>query len=224
MSKYLYRKKSKFEVIAEYAEASGKTFDFEKAKWGSPESMLNRFRLAVDLIDWLHVKSWLDIGCGNGLFFSTVEKAGYRFKELAGVDITPEIIEQARVRTYASSVHFYEADLEAMPTSLSNFGLVTLIGTLQQCGTTPECALAACIERLGPEGQLFLTTKNLGWGKFRDGSLLPESHHSWFDYDELRSMVENLGIEISRVGGFLPREGKKVPIEESHTLFILGRK
>ncbi len=222
MSKSLYRHVSKDALIAEYAEASRQPADFRKAKWGSQESMANRFRLGLSVIEWQTVRRWLDVGCGTGPFFTLVEEANHRFEELVGVDITPEIMLHARNRTYASPANFVEADLEVMPGYLVNFDLVTLVGVLQQCGAPLERALAACIERLRPGGQLFLTTKHLGWEAFSDGSLSPEPSHSWFDYGELAGIIQNLRIEIVQSGGFLPREGKIVPLEQSHTLYILG--
>ena len=224
LRKSLYRHVSKDAVVAEYAKASRSPMDFGKAKWGSQASMLNRFRLGLSIIEWQAVKRWFDVGCGTGQFFTLVEEAGHRFEELVGVDITPEILLDARSRAYASPANFVEADLEAMPGYLIDFDLITLVGVLQQCGTAPEHALAACIQRLRLGGQLFLTTKHLGWKAFTDGSLTPEPSHSWFDYGELAGIIQNLGIEIVRSGGFLPREGELIPLEQSHTLYILGKK
>lgn len=224
LHKSLYREVSKSDVIAEYAEASRRPADFEKAKWGSREGMLNRFRLGVSVVDWRSVRRWLDVGCGVGLFFALVEEAGHRFEEVVGVDITPEILDHARSRTYASPVRFFEADLEAMPDRVTTFDLITLIGVLQQCGAPPEKALAACVGRIRPGGQLFLTTKHLGWNAFTEGALTPEAGHSWFDYGELAEIVQGLGVEIVQAGGFLPREGRIVPLECSHTLYLLGKK
>ncbi len=224
MKRSLYVPKFKNEVVAEYAEASRKATDFEKAKWDSQESMANRFRLGLSVIEWRSVRRWLDVGCGTGMFFTFAEDAGHCCEAMVGVDITPEILIHSRNRTYASPANFFEADLEAMPGHLVDFDLVTIVGVLQQCGAPLERALAACIERLRHGGQFFLTTKHLGWKAFTDGSLSPEPSHSWFDYGELAGIIQNLGIEIVRPGGFLPREGKMVLLEQSHTLYILGKK
>ena len=222
LHKSLYRKVSKDAVIAEYTEASRKPSDYERAKWGSRASMFNRFRLGLSIIDWQSMRRWLDIGCGVGLFFSVVEALDRRFDELVGVDITADILAYASSRAYISRVSFFAADLEAMPGKSGGFDLVTLIGVLQQCGVPPERALAAAIEQLRPGGQLFLTTKHLGWEAFLDGSILPEASHSWFDYGELVEILEYLGLMIVHSGGFLSREGRCVPLEQSHTLYILG--
>lgn len=222
--KSLYRPISKEAVIVEYAEASRSPNDYERAKWGSHEGMINRFRLGLSLIDWQQVKRWIDIGCGTGLFFSIAEAAQHRFEQLVGIDITPEILACAHNRTYVSPASFIAADMEALPDDRAGFDLVTLIGVLQQCGMPPERALAVCISRLKTGGQIFLTTKHLGWQAFIDGTLSPEPGHSWFDFDELSEMVCSLQVEIVQSGGFLPREGQIVPVKQSHTFFIVGKK
>ena len=224
LQKSIYRHVSKDVLIAEYARASRQPEDFRKAKWGSQESMENRFRLGLSVIKWQTVQRWLDVGCGTGMFFTLAEDAVHCFEAMVGVDITPEILFHAQNCKYKSPATFVEADLEALPGYLVDFDLVTLVGVLQQCGAPPERALAACIQRLKPGGQLFLTTKHLGWKTFADGSLSPEASHSWFDYNELAGIIQNMGIEIVRSGGFLPREEEMVPLDQSHTLYILGKK
>ena len=220
--KSIYRPISKEAVAAEYAEASERPSDFEKVKWGSEESMRNRFRLALDVIEWQSVSSWLDVGCGTGAFFTTVEAAGHRFRRLVGVDITDELLVQAGRASYSSPAAFVPADLEDMPPDLRGFDLVTLVGVLQQCGAPPERALSACVDRLGPGGQLYLTTKNIGWNAFADAGLAPEEGHSWFDYGELADILVSMGVEIDECSGLLPREGRRVPLDESHTLYLVG--
>jgi SAM-dependent methyltransferase len=219
-----YRHVSKAAIVAEYAAASRRRTDFERAKWGTPEGMLNRFRLGLALVAWADVRRWLDIGCGTGAFFSLAEAAGHRFDELVGVDITPEIIAAARSTPHASPARFVNADLTALPADLTDFDLVTLVGVLQQCGAPPEAALPPCVACLRPGGQFLLTTKNLGWQAFTSGTLRPEQSHSWFLFDEIAAVLARCDIEILRSGGLLPRTGRVVPLAESHSMYIWGRK
>lgn len=220
----VYRQKSKDSVREEYAAASELTEEHEKAKWGSRESMENRFRLGLSLVQWSKIKRWLDLGCGTGMFFSMAEEDGHRLENLLGIDITPEMLAFARKRTYQSPVDFVESCIEDMPEALGSFDLVTLVGVLQQCGVEPGKALGACVKRLRKGGQIFITTKHIGWRKFSEGSLTPEPEHSWFSHDEIAKILKNLGIRIVESGGFLPREGIKVPVVESHTMYFLGVK
>ncbi|MFC1673134.1 class I SAM-dependent methyltransferase [Pseudomonadota bacterium] len=221
----IYHNIDKANVRREYAQASTAENDFERAKWGSHESMINRFHLAEHLVDWASVGDWLDVGCGAGLMFETVEGAGRAFKRLVGVDITAEVLSFASTRKLQSPAEFYVLDLEAMPQDFYGaFDLVSMIGVLQQCGNLPAPVLAAVSSAVRPGGQLFLTTKNLGWKAFLEEGFEPEAGHSWFVYDELVDILHNVGMEIVQAGGFLPQENKIVDMDASHTLYILARK
>jgi SAM-dependent methyltransferase len=214
---------TKGDVIAEYRATAGKSLEHEKAKWGSEASMTARYRLGLSIIDWRHVRRWLDVGCGTGLFFALAEAEGLRFDDLCGADITKEMIEQARRRSYASPTRFIEMDLEYLSPD-HPYDLVSLVGVLQQCGCGPKRAIAPCVRALRDAGLIFLTTKHIGWESFTSGRAVPEPSHSWFNFGEIRDTLGALGVEIIESGGFLPRENRVVPIERSHTFYILGRK
>lgn len=223
-----YRARSKAEVIAEYTDAAHAPEAWQKAKWGSAESMLNRFRLGLSVIDWTAVHHWIDIGCGVADFFAMAEEEGRLFPQLTGLDITPAIIEQARTRTFRSPTRFFAADMvEAAqpPYSLGETAdLVTLVGVLQQCGERPGEALQACADLLRPGGQLFLTTKNIHWTAFETPGFEPERNHSWFDFAEIESGLKTAGLQIRQQGGFLPRENIQVSLNDSHTMFVLAER
>lgn len=186
--------------------------------------MLNRFRLGLKLVDWPPVRHWLDVGCGTGRFFALAGEQGHRFDQITGVDITDALVRQARERQFQSPTRFEACDLESMPEDIDRVDLVTLVGVLQLCGCSLKDALGACLNRLNPQGQIFLTTKHLGWSVFEKDNLDPEPGHSWFLFDDVRRAVETAGVEIRKFGGFLPRNGKIVSLEKSHTLFLWGRK
>lgn len=220
----IYHPVSKQDIVCEYTLAGAHPEDYQRAKWGTRAGMTNRFRLGLSLVDWSGVRRWLDVGCGEGLFFAMAESDRGLFDELVGVDITPCVLQRARRLKYASPARFIEADLETMPADLTGFDLVTLVGVLQQCGAAPHDALAACCTRLRPGGQLFLTTKNIAWEAFIGGRLSPEPGHSWFDPQAMTEALRQSGVTPLHMGGFLPRSGRIVEIQQSHTMFIVGRR
>ena len=222
--KSLNRIVSKQVVIAEYTQSSQSPQEFQKAKWGSEASMLNRFRLGLDQLQWNQTRKWLDVGCGTGKFFSVVEDSGRCFELLMGVDIVPELVDQAEKRCLNSVAKFLATDMDDLPMGLQDFDVVSLVGVLQRCGLSPHRMLRLCVERLKSDGQLFLTTKHIGWRAFSEGEKSPEPSHSWFDYAELEEIISALGVRIVSAGGFLPRENVVVPLKDSHTMFIVGRK
>jgi ubiquinone/menaquinone biosynthesis C-methylase UbiE len=222
-SRSLIRSFSKAEVLAEYSLSSQSPEEYQKAKWGSPESMHNRFQLALKLVQWHGVRRWLDVGCGTGLFFSVAQDAGIR-SDMVGVDITPGMIEQALRHKYRHLPTFVVADLEMLPAHLGLFDLVTAIGVLQQCGVALNSAFKALARVTAPGGQLFLDTKNIGWRRFHEDGITPEPGHSWFDWADIERALPALGFTVVRAGGFLPRDGRVVPIEDSHTVFVLAKR
>ncbi len=224
LTRSLYRPVSKDAVLAEYTEASRAAQDYARAKWGSAEGMRHRFELGLSTIRWNTVRRWLDIGCGTGAWFALAESRGRRFDELIGVDLALALLEHAARRPLQSPVRWIPADLEAMPSSCRGVDLVTLLGVLQQCGTPPRAALAAATDCLRPGGQLFFTTKHLGWIEFTGGRLTPDPGHSWFDAEELLEIVRSLDLAIIETNGFLPREARIVPREQSHTIYVLAVK
>jgi len=217
-------RKRKSELKREYTESSQLPTDAQKAMWGSEESMLNRFRLGLDVINWPDVNRWLDIGCGTGRFFEIAETKNLQFQQLIGVDITESIVAQARDRALSSPAIFEVGDLEFLPMDIQNVDLITLVGVLQLCGCPLASAVRHSVDRLNNNGQLFLTTKHLGWSAFSENGFDPDPAHSWFLMDDVRQAVTDSGVKILNEGGFLPKEGKIVPIEDTHTLFIHGQK
>jgi hypothetical protein len=69
-----------------------------------------------------------------------------------------------------------------------------------------------------------LTTKNIAWEKFTSGELRPDPDHNWFDPEEIRLALIETGFRILDYQGLLPREGKLVEIEQSHSIIIRGEK
>ena len=220
----LVRPVSKRAVIDAYTRALNSAEEHDKHLWGSTESMVNRFQLALEVLDWQGVRRWLDVGCGAGLLFAIASKLNLGLVEMVGVDITPAMIEEARRHSDRAHAAFISADLESLPAGLGLFEVVTAIGVLQQCSVTLDRALVALASVTVPGGQLFLDTKNLGWRRFREEGLVPEPGHSWFDWDELQEAVTASGFKIVASGGFLPREGRIVAIEDSHSVFLVAKR
>lgn len=218
----LYLAKSKADIEAEYEAVAQAPEDYLKAKWGSQESMQNRFRLGREVIGWTGVERWLDVGCGVGGFFKYVLASGGAPGCMVGVDICASLTAQAGQRPIGQKARFLTADLEALPAELGDFDLMTMLGVLQQCGARPEAALAACASRLRPGGQLFFTTKNARWEAFTSGLLTPEPSHSWFDPEELFAILRSLGLRLVQSGGFLPRENARTKLNASHSIYVLA--
>ena len=210
------------EVRAEYAAVAAHERAYERAKWGSAEGMEARFRLGLACVDLTRVRTWLDVGCGEAHFFALAEARGARFEQCVGVDLVEAMLARARDTPLESPSRFVCADLVEAGT-LGRFDLVSLIGVLQRCGHAPVTLLRSATANLEDCGQLFLTSKNLGWSRF-EGDLEPEAGHSWFEPDEIAALLAELGIQVLELGGFEPRTGQRCELRESHTFYLYGRR
>lgn len=224
MKESRYKPVSVQEVVEEYSASADAGTPYERAKWGSEASMVNRFRFALRLLPMSDIGTWLDIGCGEADFFILAEEEGYTFDQLTGLDITPAMLQRARTKSLNSPSQFIEGTLEQAGSIGESFDLVTLLGVLQQCGMRPADALSSAAKAVNPGGVLFATTKHLGWNEFISGRLTPNENHSWFMLQELEEAVEVSGLQLIKCGGYLPREDLEVPAEESHMVYLLAQR
>lgn len=213
---------SKDEIKEEYNSAAGASSEHEMVKWGSRDSMMNRFRLVLDQIDFSVISSWLDVGCGTGAFQQMVYSSQNNPPEGIAIDISDRLIEFAKKRVEHPNCEFRCVDflsLEEMEVDL-----VTAIGVLQKTNISVNRFFEHSAEILSDEGKLLIDTKHLGWEKFEQPDFTPEASHRWFNVDDITAPAEEAGFEVLRVGGFLPRENRIVSTEESHSIFLIARK
>jgi len=221
----LYHQISKEDVAREYEYSAAQQDDYKKAKWGSRESMENRFQLGMSIIDWDRVTTWLDIGCGPGTFFTLAEQSDTKpVQKKTVLDITPSMIAAARQKIYSGPTDFIEGSFDSTDIPTDTYDLITFVGVLQQCGMKPETALKHIPGLQEKGGQIFLTSKNADWNLFTSGELQPEDGHSWFNPESIAEILTGLSFSIKQLSGFLPRENRIVPLNDSHTFFIIAEK
>lgn len=206
-------------VRREYERSASARLDHQKARWGSDQGMRNRFRLVGRAVRWRGVRDWLDVGCGTGGLLRELEpRPGLR--RYTGADLSPSVVRQARERTYHTRrTRFVVAGLEGRIPG-GPFDLVTSLGVLQKCGIPLRKAVALMAARLRSGGQLFVTTKNLDWRRFKEPGFRPEPSHHWHRLSELRRAAELAGLRDTRVGGLIPATGRVVAPKASHDVFL----
>lgn len=112
---------------------------------------------AIEFIDRLNLKhreKLLDVACGTG---NTALPAAHKGAIVTGIDIAPNLIEQARDRAAADGVEitFEEGDAEAMPYADASFDtVITMFGAM--FAPRPEKTAAELIRVCRPGGRIVM--------------------------------------------------------------------
>lgn len=215
------QKYSPSEVEAEYNLAAKHDCEFKKVKWASHEKMINRFSFAMKALPFQTASTWLDVGCGTGAFQALVCTHFPHIRSFA-IDISQELMDFARTRKDVMGVDFILIDFMALKDR--QFDLITSIGVLQKTTFSVREFFRQTHHLLVPGGRVFVDTKHINWKMFHKPNFSPEPNHQWFNLDKLITCAHRSGLAVDRYGGFLPEEGKVVPPEDSHEIFLTARK
>jgi 2-polyprenyl-3-methyl-5-hydroxy-6-metoxy-1,4-benzoquinol methylase len=155
--------------------------------------------------------TWLDVGCANGLFVGWIEQFGYETK---GVDVAPEMIEEARQK--GLDCHCCEADALG-----EVFDIVSLWDVIEHA-LDPDAMLSRVSATVKSGGNLFLQTPCTGIISDTFGSNWREytypNHLYLFSQDALFRILTRHGFMIrswvrfgsGNTGGTLPDDKKRV--------------
>lgn len=108
----------------------------------------------VDRLDLKHGEKLLDVACGTG---NTALPAAHKGARVTGIDIAPNLIEQARARAAADGVAitFEEGDAEALPYADASFDtLITMFGAM--FAPRPDKTAAELIRVCRPGGRIVM--------------------------------------------------------------------
>ena len=212
----MYKKQ---DIIEEYNISSELDDEFRKVKWGSKASMVNRFNLALTELPFSNDSYWLDIGCGTGAFQGVVKNIYPEIKGSA-IDLNKKLLSYA-VDKNIKGISFDERDF--MELTNKKFQLITCLGVVQKANFTLSQFFKHVSTLLLPGGWLFIDTKYIGWEKFKEPSILPESIHQWFDLVQIRDALNESNLSEKKLMGFLPVENKIVEPKSSHTIYLVAR-
>jgi len=207
---------SKEDIIDEYDRSSGLENEFEKVKWGSHQSMVNRHKLASDLLPLASGVRWLDIGCGTGSLQKIV-CSQYPGVEAVGVDLNVKLIQYAHARNIPGAT-FLSGDVAEFRSN--KFEVISAIGVVQKLNYPLDRFFGFVSRLLSENGCLYLDTKNRNWTAFKNKKLKPEPIHDWFTPGELEKWLNEAGLRIEFVSGYFPATDSLVPVNDSHTILI----
>ncbi|MGL4969216.1 MAG: class I SAM-dependent methyltransferase [Fusobacteriaceae bacterium] len=113
------------------------------------------YRHYATVLSWISVeedKKILDLGCGKGELLEQIKRKFDNF-QLFGVDISPKMIEKARLKN--DEIEFKVGDSENLDFSDNFFEVVTCLNSFHHY-ENPEKSLAEMYRVLAPEGNLIL--------------------------------------------------------------------
>lgn len=136
----------------------------------------------------------LDVGCGTGFFSILLAKAGY---EVTGIDLTPEMIENAKILGKEEEVDckFLVMDAENPDFPEETFDMVI---SRNLTWTLPDAAHAyqEWLRVLKKDGILLNFDANYGMGNFTDTKELPEHHAHNILGDDMMQECENIKRQL----------------------------
>lgn len=144
----------------------------------------------------------LEFGCGTGLITSGVADTG---AEITAVDISPELLKEARSRVRSKQVTFIEGNLEK-PTFLEDAAFDVIYGVSILHHLDLERSLGTLVSRLKPGGtfafsepnmlnplnRFFFFTNNMERRKRLGMTPSEMAFYPW----ELKKILENAGLKI----------------------------
>lgn len=147
--------------------------------------------------------TYLDIGCGGGIFAESAARLGST-KSVVAIDPSPEVLAIAKGHSrrdpgLASKLTYLGTSIEGLPDTAvqdSKFDIVTLFEVIEHV-TDPSSFLDQVVERVRPGGWLIMSTIARHWMSYVTTKLVaedivgvvPRGTHDWDKYindDELR--------------------------------------
>lgn len=149
--------------------------------------------------------SLLDAGCGTGLCGALVRPL---VKRLAGVDLSPKMLERANARGVYDEL--IEAELTAFFSQANaEYDAMTCVDTLCYFGDLTE-VLSASVNALKPTGYFLFTLEKLEEDQVEKGFRL--NLHGRYSHSEayVRKTLTNAGFQIQRIeNSVLRKEGRE---------------
>lgn len=212
---------TKQEIESEYEKSANEAEDYQKLRWGSKENMINRYLLAMRELPFDKGGRWLDIGSGTGIMQTLVEER-YAAVWGTGIELSQSLCEQAAARRL-KKMQFFNKDFSDFIDD--PFDIITCLGVLAKTNFSLDEFFRHTATLLKTGGYIMADMKNKNWIKFNEKDFFPEPRHLWFSQDFiLKSATAQQLFEVVNFCGFLPSEGRSVPCEASHTVYLVARR
>jgi 2-polyprenyl-3-methyl-5-hydroxy-6-metoxy-1,4-benzoquinol methylase len=184
----------------------------------------------LENIDLRNVKTFLDIGCGNGATLKVTKENNPEI-ELWGVEYMPEQAEKVKSITKNILVGAIEDNIKNLPDNY--FDVITMLDVIEHL-TYPEEVLKSLKSKLTKDGVLVSSIPNVrfvknlykllvlkDW-KYEESGILDYTHMRFFTSKSIIRMYKKLDFEILKHQGVIPlrRDFKKWLLFNIASVFI----
>ena len=155
-------------------------------------------------------KRILDVGCGGGLLAEALHDEG---ATVTGLDMTPELINIAKVHAGAKNIHYVLQAIEVFAAEFTGpkFDVITCLEMLEHV-PDPSSIIRASAALLADDGDIFFSTINRNAKSFALAivgaeyllNIVPRGTHEYEKFirpSELHSAVVAAGLETKDIAG-----------------------
>ena len=161
--------------------------------------------------------SIVELGCGCGQIGRFLWDQG--MSDLVGLDISTNMINEARKRNSDTKIKFEEGDMLALPYDASSFvGVVAFYAIVHFTIAELETVFSEVQRVLRPGGH-FLFSFHVGEGSIHTTELFEvpvDVHFHFFGVDQIIELVHQAGLTITEVVERYPYEGKEHPSRRAY--------
>lgn len=178
---------------------------FEEKRWiGRDQQLVFRHRVAYELLVESKSSSFLDIGCGDGVFESFVKEHNNQI-QCTGIDFSSSAIESAKKRI--ANVDFLIADVTSngIPFDADSFDTVIALDVLEH-QFAPQDLL--CEMKRAAKKHVIVGVPNFSslpariqtvFGKVPENNRPKKGHVYWFNKKTLTTLFEQNGLIITDI-------------------------
>ena len=200
--------------------AKNESEEFKKVGWGTKESLLSKFQVALDVVPFSTVSNVLDIGCGNAVFEELLLEK-YPSLDISVMDVSEEQLKLVKQKNL--QINLKKGSITSIPYPDESFECVTCIGLLQNFDGSVDEAIDEIFRVLKKQGILYLVTMDSECKDIKNGKIAKNPSQKYFIPEELEKKLERRGFRIMKSGAISTKKIKNaiLPLHHWHTFFIM---
>ena len=177
--------------------ATSESEEYKKVGWGTRESLLSKFQVALDIVPFSTVSKVLDIGCGTAVFEEMLLQ-NYPSLDICAIDVSEEQLKLAKQKNL--KINFKKGSITDIPFPDESFECVTCIGILQNFDGSIDEAIDEIYRVLKKQGILYLATIDSECRDIKNGKIAKNPLNKYYVPEELKALLETKGFETMKTG------------------------